>query len=210
MENMKIIETIRKVLELSYNNPSKEEAQAAALKAQELMAKYQISMSDIDLKDEAIDEIYIETGSGKKWKRLLADVITRNFCCKMFLYGNNTIVFYGHKTDVKIAHDVFQNLFYTGNQLASKEYRDARSWGENTKGLVNDYLMGFVAGIKSVLDAQCTALMLVVPEDVEEGYNQKLAGCKVKHTTHRVNTWSSTYHKGFNAGRSQMQARQIG
>ena len=48
----KIIDKIRKVLELSKNNPSEEEAQAAALKAQKLMAEYHISIKEIETEVE--------------------------------------------------------------------------------------------------------------------------------------------------------------
>lgn len=48
MENTeKIINKIKKVLELSKNNPSEKEAQAAALKAQKLMVEYHISMEEV-------------------------------------------------------------------------------------------------------------------------------------------------------------------
>ena len=52
MDNEKIIVKIKKVLELAKNNPSPEEAKAAALQAQKLLAKYHIDMAevkDIDL-----------------------------------------------------------------------------------------------------------------------------------------------------------------
>lgn len=49
----KIIAKIKKVLELSKNNPSEEEAKSAALKAQRLMAEYHISMSEV----EAVEDI---------------------------------------------------------------------------------------------------------------------------------------------------------
>lgn len=210
MENQKIIETIKKVWELSQNNPSKEEAQAAALKAQELMAKYHLSISDIDMKDNEIDEIYVEVGLGHKWKYQLARIVAKNFCCKHFLYGKDTIVFYGHKTDIRIATNVFQNLFYTGNQLAGKEYRDVKSRGGWTDGLVNSWLSGYLAGIKSVLDAQCTALMIVVPEDVETSYAEKTAGFKKSKTRNIGINDYAMFNKGYTEGRSQMQARQIG
>ena len=51
MENKpmeKIIEKVKKILELSKNNPSAEEAESAALKAQKLMAEYHISMAEIE------------------------------------------------------------------------------------------------------------------------------------------------------------------
>ena len=48
MDTEKIIAKIKKILELSRNNPSKEEAKAAALKAQRLMAEYHLSESNTD------------------------------------------------------------------------------------------------------------------------------------------------------------------
>ena len=46
MENMeRILEKIRRALALAGDNPNEHEALAAALKAQELMAKYNIDIS---------------------------------------------------------------------------------------------------------------------------------------------------------------------
>ena len=42
MTTEKIMEKIKKLLALANNNPSEDEAMAAALKAQEMMAKYNI------------------------------------------------------------------------------------------------------------------------------------------------------------------------
>ena len=176
MTREKAFELITKLLATaSDKGASENEAITAALRAQELMAKYHLSMSDIDIKDNEIDEIYLEVGLGNKWKYQLARIVANNFCCQYFLCGKDTIVFYGHKVDIKIATDVFWNLFTVGNQLAGKEYRDAKFRGEYTVGLVNSWLSGYLAGIKSVLDAQCTALMIVVPQDVENEYVKRSA-----------------------------------
>jgi hypothetical protein len=66
MDEKKIISTIRKVLELSKNNPSANEAQAAALKAQKLMMKYHISVSQVEIEEENHDitEKRVNAGSG--------------------------------------------------------------------------------------------------------------------------------------------------
>ena len=48
MKEQKIIETIKKCLALASNNPSEEEARAAALKAQQLLAKYNIALADVE------------------------------------------------------------------------------------------------------------------------------------------------------------------
>lgn len=74
--NEKIIEKIKKVLELSKNNPSIEEAKSAAIKAQRLMAEYHISMSEIEaIEDtENIVEERIDVGTGNKWKYTLSSI----------------------------------------------------------------------------------------------------------------------------------------
>ena len=80
MDTEKIIAKIKKVLELSRNNPSEEEAKSAALKAQKLMAEYHISMSEVD-EVEDIDSIVeksVSIGTGSKWKYTLAGIIAKN------------------------------------------------------------------------------------------------------------------------------------
>ena len=58
--NEKIIEKIRKCLELANNNPSEEEAKSAALMAQKLIAKYDISMADVEDVASQCEEIVEE------------------------------------------------------------------------------------------------------------------------------------------------------
>ena len=54
MENMhdekieRVLEKVKKLLALAGNNPSEAEAQAAALRAQELIARYNLSITDDD------------------------------------------------------------------------------------------------------------------------------------------------------------------
>lgn len=55
--NEKIIEKIKKCLELANNNPSEEEAKSAALMAQKLLAKYNISMSDVEDVSSECEEV---------------------------------------------------------------------------------------------------------------------------------------------------------
>lgn len=51
-----VLKKIRNLLALAGNNPNENEAHAAACKAQELLAKYHLSMSDIkEEKSEAKD-----------------------------------------------------------------------------------------------------------------------------------------------------------
>ena len=209
----KVIEKIRKVLELSKNNPSENEAQAAALKAQELMAQYHISMADIEDVDgiEEIVEEHVTVGSGKKWKYKLANAVAKNFRCRHFYYGRSIIVFYGYETDAKIAAQTFEYLFKVGHSKALKERQTYKKDGRYTDGVYNDFCIGFVNGVKSVLDAQCTALMVIVPQEVNSACDKRLEHAKSSISTSLNGGWYSAEvrAKGYSAGRDAVGSRQI-
>lgn len=215
----KIIEKIKKVLELSKNNPSQEEARAAALKAQKLMAEYHISMQEIDA-IENVDDIVekkVDIGTGNKWKYMLAGIIAKNFRCKFFFYGKSTIVFYGYKIDTEIAAETFTFLFKTGNKAAANYYTKLYNEAKKNEcyfkgnGIKNSFLDGYMEGIKDGLEKQCTALMIVIPREVEEKYNKKAAG--FRRMTYSLNT-SSWYanqsrEEGKRIGRNTVDSRKI-
>jgi len=163
-------------LALSKNNPSIEEAESAALKAQELMVKYRITMAEIDEIEnvEDIVEEKIDVGTGNKWKYTLSGIVAKNFRCKYFCIGKSCIVFYGYEKDAKIAAMSFDMLFRVGNRESVKYYQKQRQEYINHgrcfdgRGIKNAFLNGFLLGIKEVLEKQCTALMVVIPEEVEK------------------------------------------
>ena len=189
MENKpmeKIIEKVKKILELSKNNPSAEEAESAALKAQKLMAEYHISMAEIETMNdvENISEKRVEVGKGNKWKYFLAGIVAKNFRCKYFCYGKSAVEFYGYEEDAAIAAMTFSFLFESGNKAANNYYQKRRKEALqgncyfNGRGIKNAFLAGYLQGIKESLEKQCTALMLVIPQQVEEKYRDRSNGFK--------------------------------
>ena len=216
MTNEKIIQTIRKVLELSKNNPSEEEAQSAALKAQELLAKYHIDMKeveDIDLDAlESIEEVRVDIPA-KKWKYQLAQIVADNFRCKHFYIGKHTLVFYGHKTDADIAAETFKYLFNIGNRLAGREVD--RVFGETgtSANVYNSFVAGFCAGIEDGLSVQCKALMIVTPEDVKTSFaertksmkNMSCGAMRIGLNEHCMEAYSN----GKTEGRHAVRSRQL-
>lgn len=222
--NEKIIEKIKKCLELANNNPSAEEAKSAALMAQKLLAKYNISMEDV--KDvgsvEEIEESpiwfkdLVTWGVVRGWKYQLAEIVASNFRCKHFFYGKDAVVFYGHKTDVQVAKQIYTFLFQNGDKLANKlvykMIRDAKKAGikSNTSGVYNSFVKGYMAGLKEALGKQCTALMIVVPEDVNEAYTERSKGFKSMNAGMRNNGLDiGAYGEGVKAGKSAMANRAI-
>ena len=214
----KILTKIQNLFDLANNNPNENEAIAAAMKAQELMAKYNIELSQLndDANKEMYKAVYENTSKHemKNWKTRLAHVIARNFCCKYYLInhgrGKSDVVFYGYKKDAIIALEVFTFLYESGNKFAVRYYNKRKKDGFNTKGLMNTYLLGFVAGIKDVLDKQCKALMIVIPKEVEDSYTEMSKDFGTSHTTVRTIRDDQVWSDGHYDGKAAMSARAIG
>lgn len=192
------------------------------MKAQKLMAQYHISMVDIEamnsINSEDIVEDHIDVGTGNKWKYSLARVIANNFRCRTYCLGKWGIVFYGYKTDVEIAKMTFTTLFEVGNKAANKYYNQIRKkemerygWFDG-RGIKNSFLVGYVSGIKSVLEKQCTELMIVTPKEVNEAYEEKTKDFK-KIKRKALNTASyygkESYDHGYQTGRNTVSQREL-
>lgn len=212
----KIIQTIRKILELSKNNPSEEEAKAAALKAQELLAKYHIDMKEVESIDidtiESIDEVRVDLPA-KKWKYKLAQIVANNFRCKHFYIGKSTLVFYGHKTDAEIASETFKYLFNVGNKLAGREVDRVFKETGTSANVYNSFVAGFCAGIEEGLSQQCLALMIIVPEDVKTSFAEKAKNFgKLNCGAMRIGGnehCREAYESGKTEGRHAVRSKQL-
>lgn len=212
MKIEKAIEIVRKLLATANDNGASEnEAIMAALKAQEIMAKYDINVTDVEDESgsEEIIDSAIPVGNGNKWKYNLAHIVANNFCCKIYACGTQTIFFYGYKKHVDVAKEVFIYLYNTGNKLANRCYAEFYNKKQPTKGVKNDFLVGYCHGIKNVLEKQCTALALVIPKDVNESFDEKMKNAKTRRTNIKVNVNNEAYEKGVQEGKSVATARSI-
>lgn len=210
----KILNKIKNLLDLANNNPNENEAIAAALKAQELMAKYNIELDQLDDKKETreiVEEIYHQSDKHemRKWKIGLADIIAQNFRCKVYFMNKKDVVFYGYKEDAKIALNVFTYLYEIGNKFAVRYYNKCKKEGEETRGVMNTYLVGFKDGVAEVLEKQCTALMIVTPKEVTESFEEMTSGWKTIKSTLRLSGDTSAYSNGKSDGRDMATARNI-
>lgn len=210
----KILNKIKNLLDLANNNPNENEAIAAALKAQELMAKYNIELEQLDHKEESreiVEEIYRQSGKHemKKWKIGLSHIIADNFRCKTYTINRQHVVFYGYKEDAKIALQVFTYLYETGNKFAVRYYNKCKKEGRSTQGVMNTYLVGFRDGVKDVLGKQCTALMIVTPKEVTESFEEMAKQMKTTRTSLRISGDAAAYSNGKSDGRDMASARSI-
>lgn len=211
----KVIEKIQKLFALANNNPSEEEAIAAALMAQKLMAKHNIAESDVNAlftKEEDITVTHYHCGGGRAWKFSLAHIVADNFRCKTFSYGRQTIAFYGYETDAKIARDTFEFLFKTGHRLADREvHRVFYKCGKVT-GVYNSFCLGYMKGIKEELGKQCKALMIVIAPEVTEEYTAFSASFKKAKGIALTNSEtfnSASYDNGRTEGRNIIKTKEL-
>lgn len=210
-----IIKKVQKLLALAdpSRNPSEEEALAASMQAQKLLAKYNLDIAAVTgkEKEEKIEQTIADVGTGKKWKYNLADVIARSYCCKAYFVGSDQIVFYGYQSDTVIAQRVFLYLFAVGNRLGDKYVKDYKAKrGYVTPNLFNTYVNGFTDGINAELSKQCTALALIVPPKVEESYTVFSVGFGTKNTQIETNPYDrKAYEQGKTDGRHALNARYL-
>lgn len=178
-----ILEKIKGLLALgdASRNNSEEEAKAAMLKAQELMAKYDISAEEVESNED--EEQYSHEECEHKWDAAyrfpLANVLAKNFRCMVYARGKK-IVFMGHPSDAKICKATFefayQFIMKQGNAVYNKRY----AMGYPTKGVFNSYAHGFIVGLQEAFDAQCQALAIVTPKDVIEEFENISQGWQAK------------------------------
>lgn len=206
-----MLEKIKKLLTLgdSSKNNSEEEAQAAMLMAQKLMAKYDISAEEVESKEE---EQYAHEMCEHKWDYAyrvpLGQVIAKNFRCMLYCRGKQ-IVFMGHTSDAKICKATFefayQFIMRKGNALYNKRY----SMGYPTRGVFNSYARGFIIGLQEAFDVQCVALAIVTPQDVVDQFTSMSKDWSTKKSKNLDATDAESYLEGKRDGKEFMDKKKL-
>lgn len=211
----KMIDKIKKMLALAENNPSMEEGLSAALQAQRLMVKYNIHEDEVTLEEikdtDAIGSVFSHQKHNSQlhsWRKVLASIIARNFRCKCYLRGLD-VVFRGYKHDAEIALSVYMSLYTIGNSLGSKAYTYQLQTTGSGKGAYNSFVTGFLKGVDEGFSTQCTALMVIVPKEVEEEFVEFSSGFKKASTTKLSVVDADLYNKGRIEGKMVVKSRQI-
>lgn len=215
MRDPDIVRKIRKLMALAGNNPSKDEAIAAAAKAQKLMAENGIDHIDEDDFD-TIDFIEVKT-TRKEWRKTLAHIIAVNFRCQS-AFSESGVVFFGYPQDRQICEEVFNSLYQIGNSLGNLEVRlyKAHYPRRKTTGIFEIFINGFLSGLNSQLARQAKALMLVVPEEVTKFAAVRVHTAKARPDNLRKriskavkDDYDSIFRRGYSEGRAAV-ARPIG
>lgn len=205
----KMVEKVRKLLSLAGNNPSEKEAQAAALKAQELIAKYNLDMSQETGEKISYKLVEAVHSNNEGYRKPLAVVVADNFRCKAIVVGN-MINFFGRECDAEACAEMFNYLYRVSHNIGLKLERQARKEGRNTHGVANSYWTGFIVGLKDAMGAQSKALAIVVPEDVKQEFTKTFTNLR-KGSGGMRNTGldRDAYNKGHEDGKYSMGKRQL-
>ena len=209
--DIKIIERIQKLLALSESS-NEHEAQVAMLKAQQLLVKHKLTLREV--KEFKVYNSPIKERKSKvtftkgKWKANLARLIAENFGCYHFFKTRrtHTITFFGREEDVIVCNIVLEYAVDCIDSVVKKlRYQYLRD-GYSTKGLENDYAMGFIDGLEEKFEEQKRAnqewgLVLMKDSQVIDAYEDLRKGFKGSiNTNTSFNGYTEIYDKGFEDG----------
>lgn len=223
-----IITKIKKLLEMTEGNgATPAEAVQFALKAQKLMADHNVEEHELcdGYANEPIETAFAQAKTTRHWRNFLAKAIANNFRCRWYTnYFAETrgarrktahIVFYGYRHDAQAAALVFDRLYEIGERLAreyvQKEKRKLEPGYQLDARFIRDsYTFAFVDGVRSELEKQSQALMLVRPKKVDESYAELSRGFgKARRTTIRVGEADAS-ERGFQDGRDAVRSGRLG
>lgn len=207
----RIIERIQKLLTLGSNNPSQNEAESAIMKAHRLMAQHGIQEVDLESSQRELTytTFFCEHKGDKMYRRNLGHIIADNFRCRFYLQDGQ-VAFFGRSDDAAAARTTFEFTYRFISRESDRLYRKRRNEGFSGSGIVNSYALGFLQGLREKLDQQSTALMVVVPRDVQERYAELSKKFTTKKTRIRVSKVDyDAYEQGQADGRTALGKRQL-
>jgi len=125
-----LIKKIQKCLALS-QSPNENEAALAAQMAQELLTKYNLSMADVEVKNEKTGELmtdFVSKGTSDRWKiNLMGSVARCNFCSMIMnqnYKGHVTFILIGKVHNIEVAKQIFGYLVDAMDAIWKLDARD--------------------------------------------------------------------------------------
>jgi hypothetical protein len=228
-----VVEKIRKLLAKA-TSQNEHEAQAALLKARELMAKHKISEKEIgDAKpaNRKLTRVIYEDKTYSQyvntWFANLGIVIAEAHCCACLVgKANNSVKRYvqftGLDDDPIIALEVFRYAVQHIQDRVMRERKYINAMYPSLRQAVRNkvrirfersYAEGFINGLKKQYDEQmiqenneCMALVMVMPKEVTD-FISTLKGDKL--VLNDVGTDVSAYMEGKEAGYKFQPTKQI-
>ena len=193
------------------NGATEAEAQAALLMAQKLMAKYNIELEQqTGSKDFkcSLEETKVKPNPRNN---SLGNIIANSFAVKGIIYGGKW-AFFGREANAKAAAEALKFIHKTLETGIRRVCADhgLKSSERGAAFYYNAYALGFIKGLQEAMAAQTKALCVVVPEDVNNKFNEKFPklnqyrgkGMQYHHD-------QDAYAQGQRDGRSAMDRRSL-
>lgn len=214
--NDRIIRRIKGLLELAEGEANVNESHSAFLQAQKMMVKYGVEPNELT---EDKDVLEVLESSGTDYKRLywyereLASIVAKNFRCKNWIRSRNIegrtqiqrkIMFMGADQDVELATEMYK-LVISAVEFYTQRYVKKNSLGvrSHTQSLKNDYINGFIDGLERKFEEQIQSqewgLVLVVPMEVEERFDEVVTGKGLDYNIPQLES-DETYQQGYKDG----------
>ena len=214
---MDIKDRIAKLLTLAGNNPSESEAQAALLKARELMAEHKLRPEEVQ-KGENIKVIrecigLTCTKMTDAWLPPLCSTIAKHYCCIAFRRHEArakhvTMYLVGLEEDFALCKRIILYAYSCVKDRCDALRREKKRQGWDARSIrevCNAYGVGFQSGLKAAYDEQDAehqewGLVLAIPQPVKAATSD--LGKPSTYVKIPVNDWRSNYAaQGYYEGR---------
>lgn len=211
-ERAKVADKVRKLLARTVNNPSQAEAETALLKAQEMLVKNGMTLEDLGegiIGPRTVERTMAhEPNKTPWWYGQLALVLADNFRCFTYITGlpnRKAIMFMGFPEDIEVAKACFQYAVLFINYQTQRVRKDVRKQGRDTKGVANDYISGFITGLrdkfKEQVDTNQWALVLVRPQELVQAIGDMDLQPGKRHQYTRRHD-ADAYNRGYQHGKN--------
>lgn len=218
-----IKEKIAKLLALSAS-PNEQEAQAALLKARELMAKHKLQPEECGEKQSVKvvkQTVGVEcTKMTDPWALTLGSIIGKRYCCKVYRQHAKgakkvTVGFAGLEDDFEVCRKIYlyayQCVHNRCEHIRNRERQ--RIGGAEIREMCNAFGLGFCYGLEAAFQAQEKehqewGLVLTVPQAVEDAMS-----CMGKPTPFgkvSIDGWRAKYaNAGYAEGKKFVPEQQL-
>jgi hypothetical protein len=222
------IQKIQKLFDLANGTPYQDEAEAALMKAQELLCANNLTQEDVDAEmagiqsEEVVDmEIDKREKNIKFYQRRLLSIIAENFRCLAYLrrlkHAKETKIFIvGKKEDAKACKAAMEFIFHVFNEQWNRYQREIRGTRRDTSRYMTerikmDYLDGFASGLEAKFSENitCKDLIVVIDDTVIEDYESR----GIRRRTYSYNGGTGdgrAIDRGYRDGHSATERNRIG
>ncbi|MGI6260006.1 MAG: DUF2786 domain-containing protein [Anaerolineaceae bacterium] len=197
-QDARILDLIEKLLRLS-DSPNRHEAEAAAVKAQSLILKYNVDtarLTGLDNDPVICSDFYLPFKRPFIWQKKLVLVIAEhNLCRAVFSVGTNWFQFVGRKSNIKAVELMVHKLLIILSRMATIATREFRQEQEKlfqredyfsykmSKNIApnsyrNSWLSGAVDGIREALKRNFqevsseTAIVAVFDQEIDNKFKE--------------------------------------